>query len=906
MKKKSFYLSILCVLAFFVFTINVYATDVVVQNISLTQNNTSTQSKIICKATLEDDFVDDSVIVVINKEYSKRETTFTPSHFKNIEISEIRSITSPISDLSTESATAEEAAWKSNTLALTDVENFRQIIEIKLKNTGKGNVLKAIKELEKIDYIESAEPNYIFTVPSEPDLNKKQAASTQDELTEAAQSTPNISNDLNSQQYALDLVDVSRAWGIETGDESVLVGIIDSGIINHPDLSDNLVAGWDFYNNNSITTDDPTGHGTHVAGIIGANGNVQGVAKNVSLVPLQVVYYEPLPEGGGEYLYHSDAIDDAVEYARRNKIPIINCSFGAYAETRSYKAAMENYEGLIVCSAGNDSEDTDNNHHAPSGFSFNNIISVAATTRHDVLADFSNYGATSVDLAAPGGNVYSTYLNNTYASLSGTSMAAPYVTGVAALLKSKYPNLTAVQIKEKILNGVDEVSTLAGKCVEGGRLNAYNALRYADQYYTIKYNANGGMGVMADTRVYYGTPTVTKENRYGRFDYEFECWYIQRNTDNKWRYKNYDTGENGWYTEGQQPSGMEKYRYEDGVSVATTINSPGAVITFHAQWSPIFTIVYEKNGGSGTMEDTTVIYGHSTQLRANTFIRDGYTFDCWHVYRESDNKWRYRNPDDTSQSGFYVEGSQPEGWVKYRYVDAGYVSATSSVAGDVIHLYAQWKKHFFIRYDANGGSGSMPKTKVIYGEKTYLSPNTFTRDGFEFLFWYAKRGSDNTWRYQNPNNTAQTGWYLEGEQPEGWTKYPYYDAGWVAKTASNPGETVTFYAQWKLTYRIQYNANGGEGTMPDTVGYIIDGESGIIQLPECAFTREGYDFSGWYIYDVIYEVWAYTEDGCYIEWFFEGEEPDGYYKYIIGDQSDYNVANDEPITHMLYAVWLEK
>lgn len=122
------------------------------------------EEKYICKATLDDNFSDDKVLFVINKELSKSDPEFTPDDFKNIEIAEIRRITSAIGDLTSPSATPEEAERKKKTLALTNLEEFHHIYEIKLKNPSKENVLKAIKELEKIDYIVSAEPNYYFSL----------------------------------------------------------------------------------------------------------------------------------------------------------------------------------------------------------------------------------------------------------------------------------------------------------------------------------------------------------------------------------------------------------------------------------------------------------------------------------------------------------------------------------------------------------------------------------------------------------------------------------------------------------------------------------------------------------------------------------------------------------------------
>ena len=1108
------------------------------------------EKKYFCNATLDDNFLEDSIIVLMRKNINLDSSKLKDTYFSEINMKSIRSLTegtdtlvrnireitnNNISPSSVSDAQKNKLQTLSSTTGynIADIEkmgeDFNQIIEIELQNPGKQNVLNAIKELEKRNDVIAVEPNYVYS------FNANQGTSSGDILED-------VSRGDFSQQWAIDKIELDKAWEIADNGSTVYVGVLDTGIYaEHMDLEGNIDTelGYDFIGESNTLTDPYIGpgligHGTYVAGIIGAKGGensyIAGACKKVKLVNLRVLNEKGLTTLG-TYI-------NAIEYAHEHNIPIINLS--AHAEEKDFVCgsktligAIQNYFGLFVCAAGNydgvSSEmikDNDTYPSYPSSYTFNkdydgdgkldgdNIIAVAATNIKDMLWEDSHYGSQSVDLGAPGEDILSTTSDGHIDVASGTSFAAPYVSGVAALLKSKYPWLTTVELKEIILNSVDKVEALKGKCVSGGRLNAYKAIQYAQRctikynanggsgemddsvivydaptqtrlneftregydfdcwfaqresdgkwryqnsdqsqhgwyeagsqptgwtkfryengitvsrtstvpgdtitfhaqwkkYFTIKYDSNGGVSYMEDTKVYYDVPTQTSENTFVAYGNEFDCWFAKRASDNKWRYQNPDnSSQTGWYLAGSQPTGWTKFRYENGITVSRTSTVPGDTITFYAQWKKYYTVVYKANGGTGSMEnsrfycgtqnrlpqnaytrsgydfdcwyaerysdhkwkygdnsgqsawyimgeqpswwdmyryedhkfiaeadvsnneiiylnaqwkkyftiryhaegglgemaDTKVYYGVSTQLRPLNYTRAGYTFDCWHVYRESDNKWRYRNPNNTSQSGFYVEGKQPEGWVKYRYVDAGYLSATSSVAGDTVHLYAQWKKHFFIEYDGNGGYGSMPRTKVIYGVETYLSPNTFTRDGHEFLYWYAQRGSDNTWRYRSPDEES-SGWYLEGQQPEGWTKYPYYDAGWVARTASNPGEVVTLYAQWKLNYCIRYDANGGEGTMADTVGYIVAGENGIIQLPECTFTRAGYDFGGWYVYNAVYDVWAYTDDGNYIEWFFEGEEPEGYYKDIIGDQSDYNVSNDEPITHVLYAVWLEK
>ncbi len=313
-------------------------------------------------------------------------------------------------------------------------------------------------------------------------------------------------------------IDAPEAWDLTTGDSSVVVGVIDSGIdFTHPDLIDNIwtnpneiagngidddangfvddVHGWDFWGTgDSYTTADDdnnpadeNGHGTHVSGTIGGAGNdavgVAGVNWDVSIMPLRFL-------GPGNYGWLSDAVR-AINYAtmmRQNgvNLKVTNNSWGwtgfEYQPVADAIAANEQAGVLFVAAAGNEATDNDASYYAsyPATYASPNIISVAATDNQDNLAYYSNYGATTVDLGAPGSAVLSTVPNfvstNGYAYYSGTSMATPHVTGVAALAWSIAPDATYQEIKDAILGGVDPLPSLNGITVTGGRLNAHNTL----------------------------------------------------------------------------------------------------------------------------------------------------------------------------------------------------------------------------------------------------------------------------------------------------------------------------------------------------------------------------------------------------------------------------------------------
>lgn len=303
-------------------------------------------------------------------------------------------------------------------------------------------------------------------------------------------------------------IDALEAWDVRTDASSVVVGVIDTGIdYNHEDLVGNIwtnpgedlnsngvvdatdfngvdddgngkvddLRGWDCRNEDNDPMDD-NNHGTHVAGTIGARGNngvgVVGVNWNVKLMPLKF-----LSSGG------SGSITDAIEcinYAAsfvdasgNRVVRITSNSWGGGQKSRAEEQAIAASGALFVAAAGNSGS---SQKMYPAGYDLDNILSVAATDHNDVLASFSNFGSDWVDLGAPGVAVLSTTRNNMYRRLSGTSMATPHVSGVAALLMAQIATMTNAQVKTTILDHVDPLPSLQGKTVTGGRLNAARAL----------------------------------------------------------------------------------------------------------------------------------------------------------------------------------------------------------------------------------------------------------------------------------------------------------------------------------------------------------------------------------------------------------------------------------------------
>ncbi|MEI7546304.1 MAG: S8 family serine peptidase, partial [Mycobacteriaceae bacterium] len=302
------------------------------------------------------------------------------------------------------------------------------------------------------------------------------------------------------------------AWAAGvTGSSDVVIGVIDEGIqITHPDLAPNIwvnpgevagdgidndhngfvddVNGWDFYyNDNTVYDGAVDDHGTHVAGTIGAVGGngigVAGVCWNVKIIPAKFLG----PNGG----YTSDAVaalDYLVDLKNRYHINLVAASNswggGGYSNalhSAIIRAAKANI--LFVAAAGNSSSNNDTIGSYPSNYSslvssatetaasYESVIAVASITSSGALSYFSSYGATTVDIGAPGSGVISTVPDNSYANYSGTSMATPHVTGALALYASQHPTATAADLRAAILGNATPTSSLAGITVTGGRLN---------------------------------------------------------------------------------------------------------------------------------------------------------------------------------------------------------------------------------------------------------------------------------------------------------------------------------------------------------------------------------------------------------------------------------------------------
>jgi subtilisin family serine protease len=363
--------------------------------------------------------------------------------------------------------------------------------------TGKS-LREALAELNSNPEVLYAEPNYIARksqIPNDPRF---------------------------SEQWGMTAISAPQAWDVTTGSSSIIVATLDTGIdYRHPDLVDNLWLNSAEIPNNGIDDDgdgiidDVYGivinggvvggnpwdddfadtHGTHVAGIIGATGNnaigVSGVNWRVRLMAIKFLH-GPLGEGD-----LADAVT-GMAYAVGHGAKVINCSFEVPGSSRALAEAIGEADKqgvLVVSAAGNSGNNIDHAVVVPASIRTANNIAVAATTQNDTLPSWSNFGQRSVDLAAPGGmntgdqtGILSTVTlpdKNTrqlirYRTTAGTSMSAPHVSGVAALVWSAQPHLSHYQVRARIMNGVDKLSGLKTSTITGGRLNALGALTAAD------------------------------------------------------------------------------------------------------------------------------------------------------------------------------------------------------------------------------------------------------------------------------------------------------------------------------------------------------------------------------------------------------------------------------------------
>ena len=455
-------------LAVFGFILNSFP-QVVNDNLGFNKKQIHTLEKVKSK------HVENDLLVTLNKDISKKKKDFSANDFDLPGCNQVVVLSKSIRE-----------AIDKNTIRSVEVkENYKAIVKITIKQDKFD--LEDIKEkLLNIDGVESVSYNNVYESSS----------------SSVADYSSTVSYD-----WGINKINGYSAKSLSYGSKKpIQIGVLDHGIDGaHTYLYDNLYhnnynqAHVDCSSGNGYTyLTTPTctdSHGTHVAGVIGSKHNntynTEGVAKNVELISIKMF------QDNTQNLLSSSIIQ-AVSYATSINLPIINFSATNPYYNQAECDAFSQYSGLIVCSAGNelinlDSEGTRSSY--PTKYGLSNLISVGASddsdyywltesssnsqgssgvTNTNVIG--SNYGQNSVHVFAPGDSIWSTIRNNGYGYMSGTSMAAPYVSGLAALCLSRNYTLTPVQIKNYIVGNVDTVSILQNRCSSGGRINAYKTI----------------------------------------------------------------------------------------------------------------------------------------------------------------------------------------------------------------------------------------------------------------------------------------------------------------------------------------------------------------------------------------------------------------------------------------------
>ena len=347
--------------------------------------------------------------------------------------------------------------------------------------TSVAQVLPLLRSDPVVAY---AEPNFVRTVRA---TNPPDDTYFSEQWGLNSTGQPNyLSTDPALASIPGDDLDMLAAWDSNgdgtfdrVGDGSVTVAVIDDSVkTTHPDLAANIVPGYDFLNGDTNPDPDPgtdQGHGTMVAGCIGAVGNngigVAGTAWNVTLMPLK-------------FAFDTASFLSAMEFARTHGAKIVNASFGGPGFSQAEADEIDTLRAagiLFVAAAGNDDSNTDVAQlNYPANYDVDNIVSVAATNRQDDIASFSQYGPLTTEVAAPGLQIVTT-TNDGYSlnpGVTGTSFAAPYTAGIAALLMMQYPSATLSEIKARLIEGAEPGGNVNHRTA-GGRVDAANSLNLA-------------------------------------------------------------------------------------------------------------------------------------------------------------------------------------------------------------------------------------------------------------------------------------------------------------------------------------------------------------------------------------------------------------------------------------------
>lgn len=571
-----------------------------------------------------------------------------------------------------------------------DLGNKVKLVKFKA-NKKMEEVLTTLNALPEVDY---AEPNYILqatattTAVTDPMYGQLWGMKNTGQMIEWIPGKSGMD------------IKAETAWARTKGSTSVVVAVIDTGTdINHPDIKDRIwknpgeiagdgidndrngyiddVNGWDFYNMDNGVYDywDGDEHGTHVSGTIAGTSNtigVIGVAPNVKIMPLKFLG----PSGG----YTSDAIL-AINYAKAKGVKITNNSWGGGGFSQALMDAIKNSNSIFIAAAGNDGVNIDTTPQYPASYNLPNILAVAAINNQGNMADFSNYGSIGVDVAAPGESILSTVPGSGYEYFNGTSMATPHVSGVAALMLSRNLSTLPLTIKDSIMKTVVPLSSLKGKIVTGGLVNAGAAVNYEPD------NEIPGVPFTGTSKSGTLNATSDKDDVYSMTLLKGEKVTVTL------------TGATG--------TDFDIYLYNPS---ATTVNSSAGIVAYSEKTgtsSETFTYVAKENGthyldvygyaGSGSYT-TTVTLGAKAGTYENTAAEIGY-FGTWSkISSTSASGGTYALTNTGGSKAQFVFNGTGISLKGMKGLNQGMVKVTIDGVSTQVSLYSTstvWKAEFF-------------------------------------------------------------------------------------------------------------------------------------------------------------------------------------------------------------------
>jgi len=567
---------------------------------------------------------------------------------------------------------------------------------LKLAAVGQEVNQSLIADLERDERVLYAEPNYVLslvqTTPDDPQYPDQWA------LNNTGQTGGTADADVNAPE----------AWDIDTGSSDQIVVVIDTGVDwSHEDLADNVWVnpeecpdgygdceadgvddednGYvdDFYGVNVITgAGDPMddyGHGTHVAGNIGAVGDngtgVTGVNWDVQIVGCKFLS----ASGGGST---SDAIKcfnyvDNLKNVQGYDVVATNNSWGGGGASEALKDAMDGDDApLHVCAAGNQNSEQP---HYPASFDLEHIISVAATDHDDLYASFSNYGTPHVDLAAPGDDILSTVPTGScplcdpagYGLVGGTSMATPHVAGAAALIGSAYPSLTSLQIKQRIMAGVEPLDDMSKTTLTNGRLNLLNSLEEDDTPPDAVTDLSVAAGLLTGVRL---TWTATGDDGNEGVAQSYDVRYSTEPINDE----TFDSATQATGTPDPQPSGSSEEFLLMGLQPETTYYVALKVVDNVGNTSDLSNVVV------GSTSAGTVIFEDDMEEGEGDWVAEG-TDDLWHISEHRANSpthaWYYGLEEERN----YDTGTANSGTLTSPPIDLG-------DADDALLTFYEWSE----------------------------------------------------------------------------------------------------------------------------------------------------------------------------------------------------------------------